>query len=204
MSLLRISRTFLSSSSKLRSLSSTTTKWGTFEPDYLDSSGPVIPTYPPLNIQIKGYNFDILESTQSYIHNLAENMGIDVEDAWATPAKSYQLTTYIEGGTRPKDVYNVNLYERNVHIVGLRSIDAPILIDTIRTALPEGVTLSVHEHTRDMAEERWISDPFIDSLRSELDAAAEQKEIEQQKKDATAEAKAAKKKEALLKSLMEP
>ena len=27
---------------------------GTFEPDYLDSSGPVIPTYPPVNIQVKG------------------------------------------------------------------------------------------------------------------------------------------------------
>ena len=27
---------------------------GTFEPDYLDPSGPVIPTYPPVNIQVKG------------------------------------------------------------------------------------------------------------------------------------------------------
>ena len=70
-----------------------------------------------------------------------------------------------------QDTYNLYLYERNVQVVGLRSIDAPILIDTIRTgrdtpyitfflhtrvvaALPEGVTLSVHEHTRDMEEER--------------------------------------------------
>lgn len=109
-------------------------RMGTFEPDYLDSSGPVIPTYPPINIQIKGmydtlwainaawviqdnndyctacsctvnvltldlmmflgYNFDILESTQSYIHNLAENMGINVENSWATPSKTYQITTF--------------------------------------------------------------------------------------------------------------
>ena len=101
---------------------------GTFEPDYLDSSGPVIPTYPPLNIQIKGYNFSVLESLQSYIHNLAENMGIDVETAWATPAKTFQMTTFVEGGIRPKDTYNVNLYERNVQVVGMRSVDAPILI----------------------------------------------------------------------------
>ena len=70
-----------------------------------------------------------------------------------------------------QDTYNLYLYERNVQVVGLRSIDAPILIDTIRTgqdtsyitfffhtrfvaALPEGVTLSVHGHTRDMEEER--------------------------------------------------
>ena len=36
------------------SLSSTSLRLGTFEPDYLDSSGPVIPVYPPINIQIKG------------------------------------------------------------------------------------------------------------------------------------------------------
>ena len=33
---------------------------GTFEPDYLDSSGPVIPTYPPVNIQVKGENQTLL------------------------------------------------------------------------------------------------------------------------------------------------
>ena len=36
------------------SLSSTSARPGTFEPDYLDSSGSVIPVYPPINIQIKG------------------------------------------------------------------------------------------------------------------------------------------------------
>jgi len=174
---------------------------GTFEPDYLDSSGPVIPTYPPINIQIKGYNFDILESTQSYIHNLAENMGINVENSWATPSKTYQITTFKEGGTIPKDVYNLNLYERNVQVVGLRSTDAPILIDTIRQVLPEGVTLNVHEHTRDMEEERWISDPFIDSLRTELDSKDEEKAAEKAKAEAKLEAKTQKKKELLLKSL---
>ena len=130
-------------------------------------------------------------------------MGIDVETAWATPAKTFQMTTFVEGGIRPKDTYNVNLYERNVQVVGMRSVDAPILIDTIRTALPEGVVLSVHEHTREMAEERWIADPFIDSLRTELDTADQEKEKEQIKKDATNEAKAARKKAELLKSLTE-
>ena len=97
----------------------------------------------------------------------------------------------------------MNLYERNVQVVGMRSVDAPILIDTIRTALPEGVVLSVHEHTREMAEERWIADPFIDSLRTELDTADQEKEKEQIKKDATNEAKAARRKAELLKSLTE-
>jgi len=175
----------------------------TFEPDYLDAAGPQVPVYPPINIQVKGYNFDVLESLQSWIHNLAENMGIEVEDAWATPAKTYTMTTFMEGGIRPKDNYDVILYERNVQVVGLRSVEAPLLVDSVRRALPEGVTLSLHEHVVEMAEERWIADPFIDSLRTELATSEEEKATEKAKKDATADAKAAKKRADLLKSLTE-
>merc|ERR1712025_1404469 len=151
--------------------------------------------------KVKGYNFDVLESLQSWIHNLAENMGITVEEAWATPAKSYTMTTYYAGGTLPKDTFDVNIFERNVQVVNMRSIDAPLLIDTIRRGLPEGVTMSIHEHTVEMAEERWIADPFIDSLRSEISAKKDTKEAEIAKKAEAADAKAARKRAELLKSL---
>jgi hypothetical protein len=36
-----------------RQLSCSAGKWKIFEPDYLDSAGPQIPTYPPINIQVK-------------------------------------------------------------------------------------------------------------------------------------------------------
>jgi len=173
----------------------------TFEPDYLDAAGPQIPLYPPLNIQVKGYNFDVLESLQSWIHRMAENMGITVSDAWATPAKSYTMTTYHPGGTLPRDTFDVNLFERNVQVVNMRSIDAPLLLDTVRRALPEGVTMTIHEHTVEMAEERWISDPFIDSLRSQISSSKDSKETEQAKKAEYAVAKAARKRAELLKSL---
>ena len=61
--------------------------------------------------------------------------------------------------------------------------------------------MSIHEHHRDMEEERWISDPFIDSLRSELEKGASEKAAEKAKSEAKMEAKAQKKKELLLKSL---
>ena len=69
------------------------------------------------------------------------------------------------------------------------------------SALPEGVSLRVQEHSRDMEEERWISDPFIDSLRSELEKGDTEKAAERAKSEAKMEAKAQKKKELLLKSL---
>jgi len=187
------SRTFSISASKLK----------TFEPDYLDSAVPEIPTYPPLNIQMKSYNFDVLESYQSFVHNTAENMGVDVQETWATPAKSYKVSTFIEGSTRVKSEVNLNMFERNVHVVNLRTIDAPVLIDTIRAALPQSVHLTFHEHQVEFEEERWIPDPFINSLREELYSGEEAVEKEKEKRMAATAAKAARKQAALLETLQE-
>ena len=43
---------------------------------------------------MRGYNFDMLESFQSYVHNLAENMGVQVEEGWVTPAKSTKVSSF--------------------------------------------------------------------------------------------------------------
>ena len=40
------------------------------------------PFYPPTNIQIRGYDFAILESYQRYVHKLCDNMGIEVTERW--------------------------------------------------------------------------------------------------------------------------
>jgi len=186
-----------------RSFSMTSAVRRTFEPDYLDSAVPPIPTYPPLNIQIRGYDYCILESFQSYVHNLAENMGINVEEAWITPAKSYKISTFHEGGTRVKTEYSLNMYERNVQVVNLRSVDAPILLDTIRAALPEGVRLSVHNHEQEHYEARFIPDPFINSVRQELSEGNERLEAAKAEKEALAASKTARKQALILKSLEE-
>lgn len=185
----------------LRSISVSPIGRKTFEPDYLDSSVPQIPTYPPINIQFKGYNFDVLESFQSFVHNLSENMGIDVAEAWITPAKSSKISTYHEGGTRIRSEFSLNMYERNVQVVNLRSVDAPILIDCIRAALPEGVQLSLHEHIQDHYEERFIPDPFINSIRTELAAGQNKLDAAKAEKEAMSAAKAAKKQATILQSL---
>jgi len=198
-----LSRVMESFSEMSRTLTHSAVCRKTFEPDYLDSSVPEIPTYPPINIQMKGYNFDILESFQSYVHNLAENMGIDVEEAWVTPPTSYKISTFHEGGTRVKSDFSLNLYQRNVQVVNMRSLDAVILFDTIRAALPEGVQLSLHPHTQEHYEARFIPDPFINSIRSELAEGEERLEAAKAEKQAAASAKAAKKQALLLKSLQE-
>jgi len=139
-----------------------------FEPDYLDAAGLVPPTYPAINIQMKGYNFEVLESFQSFVHNMAENIGIDVSEAWATPASTFDAYTYAEESTVVKDTYTLDLYERNIQIVNTQTTDLPVLIDIIRKTLPEGVQLSIHEHDTSHSEARYIPDPLIDGLRAQV------------------------------------
>jgi hypothetical protein len=42
--------------------------------------GPQIPLYEPLNVQIKSYDYTVLETFSSYIHKTAEHLEIEVED----------------------------------------------------------------------------------------------------------------------------
>ena len=47
---------------------------------------------------------------------MAENIGIDVAEAWATPATTWQAFTYAEESTVVQDTYQLDLYERNIQI----------------------------------------------------------------------------------------
>lgn len=41
---------------------------------------PKYPVYETINIQIKGYDFSILESYQKFIHRMADSMDLDIAD----------------------------------------------------------------------------------------------------------------------------
>jgi len=64
-----------------------------------------------------GYNFEILESYQKYVHNLVDSLGIEVIDSWGTPCVSLSVNTFQEGGTRLKDNFKLNQFERNVQVI---------------------------------------------------------------------------------------
>ena len=75
----------------------------------------------------------------------------------------------------------------------MTSIDIPIFIDVLRRTLPEGVDLSFHEHTTEHFEARFIPDPFLNSVKKELEEMEaeriRQKEISMASKEAKDAAK---------------
>ncbi|KAL4702279.1 hypothetical protein ACJJTC_018593 [Scirpophaga incertulas] len=88
-----------------------------YEPDYLISMEPDEPVYDCLNLQLKGYDFTLLEACQSQIHRYAEVMGIQVDECWATPAQQIKVQRFKPGGTVVDSEYLLNVYERNIQVV---------------------------------------------------------------------------------------
>ena len=74
-------------------------------------------------------------------------------------------------------------------------------MDLLVRTLPPGVTLSAHEHEDAHYEARFIPDPFIESLKTEIRQYQDDKESEKEKNKAKKALKEEKKKENILASL---
>nr|CAG4652373.1 EOG090X0MUO [Triops cancriformis] len=140
------------------------------EPEYLDSLAPEISIYPTLDIQLKSYDFPILESYMSFVHRTAENMGVEVEDCWATPGRSFNIQTFKPQSSLVQAHYSLQQYERNVQVTDLPSNLAPLLFEVIQQTLPPGVEVCVKEHTPSDEDIRYVPDLQLKELRTQLEA----------------------------------
>jgi hypothetical protein len=76
-------------------------------------------------------------------------------------------------------------------VENISSTDVQILVDVLRKTIPEGVSLSVHEHTEEHFEARHIPDPFIEGLKAELKVFEDQRQkiMEEKAKELAAKKK---------------
>ncbi|XP_047992324.1 uncharacterized protein LOC125231024 [Leguminivora glycinivorella] len=140
-----------------------------YEPDYLISMEPDEPVYDCLNLQLKGYDFAVLEACQKQIHRYAEIMGIQVDDSWATPAQQLKVQRFKPGGTIVDAEYNLNVYERNVQVVDVPAWALGSLLRCARAMLPQGCELRVHEHAVEHEETRYVPDNQLLELKQQLE-----------------------------------
>ncbi|XP_059046406.1 uncharacterized protein LOC131841992 [Achroia grisella] len=140
-----------------------------YEPDYLISMEPDEPVFDCLNLQLKGYDFTLLEAAQSQIHRYAEVMGIQVDECWATPAQQLKVQKFKPGGTAIDTEYHLNVYERNVQVNDVPAWALGTLLRVARATLPQGCTLNVHEHAIEHEEIRYVPDNQLLDLKQQLE-----------------------------------
>lgn len=83
---------------------------------------PKYPLYDTINIQLKGYDYPILESYQKLLHNLLKNMDVNVEDCWAIPAQEFVINTYKPKSEEVNAGYKLKIYERNIQMTDISTL----------------------------------------------------------------------------------
>ncbi|XP_076354115.1 mitochondrial ribosomal protein L48 isoform X2 [Tachypleus tridentatus] len=139
------------------------------EPEYLELLKPPVPLYDVLDVQVKGYDFAVVEQFAKYVHNIALKMDIEVEDSWATPSQSLHVTNFKPESTVVENSYHLNIYERNVQVSGLSATIAPTFLEVIQKSLPEGVNFCVQLHQQEFEEMRYIPDLQLEDFKRQLD-----------------------------------
>ncbi|KAM7354411.1 mitochondrial ribosomal protein L48 [Cochliomyia hominivorax] len=157
-------------SNLVRNFTTTTAcKASVYEPDYLESLKPKYPQYGSLNVQIKGYDYPILESYQRYLHSVAEYLDIEVADCYALPPQNMAVQRLKPNSSVVDSEYRLTVYERNLQFQDVDVPIYPMFLRIAQAALPEGVQLTVQEHTDECEERRYVPDKDLLELKAELE-----------------------------------
>lgn len=147
-------------------------KWhGLWEPPDLKTE-PDVPEFESIHINMKGFDYPVLESYAKYVHKCMNTLFQLESDAWPSPAKSTQVKTFHPNSTAVNDTYDLLKYERTVVVEDVPTITLPILLEFVRKNCPEGVEVFVKEPNPDEEEKRYVPDYEVIELQKEKEAIA--------------------------------
>lgn len=130
---------------------------------------PKYPVYETINIQVRGYDYAILENYQRFVHRIAAAMELDIADGWATPPQQTLVQRLKPQSTVVETEYRLHTYNRTVQLANVAVPLYPLLLRVCQAALPEGVALRVVEHSEDHEEIRYVPDRELIELKTLLD-----------------------------------
>lgn len=143
------------------------------EPEYLELMKPKVPYFELYNIQLRGYDFAVVESLLTLVIRLCKDAGCTIGKTWAIPATILKYETYADESSHIENTEEVKIHERTVQINNMTTTQLAILLDVVNQAKPPGVIVSFMEHNQGHEDVRYIPD---------LKLAAAEKELEELKK----------------------
>ncbi|XP_031160367.1 39S ribosomal protein L48, mitochondrial isoform X2 [Sander lucioperca] len=125
-------------------------------------------TYGTLNVKVSGYDMTVVEHYSQYIHNLCNRLGIKVAESYALPTKSTEVMLMQEQGTKMYVDAVLKTHERVVQLSRLDTAVCPVFMDVLLKNQPEGVELSVKEHTEADFQARFKGRPELEGLIAQM------------------------------------
>lgn len=124
--------------------------------------------YGTLNVKVSGYDMTVVEHYSQYIHNLCNRLGIKVAESYALPTKSTEVMLMQEQGTKMYVDAILKTHERVVQLSSLNAALCPVFMDVLLKNQPEGVQLSVKEHTEADFQARFKGRPELEGLIAQI------------------------------------
>nr|XP_057923375.1 39S ribosomal protein L48, mitochondrial isoform X3 [Doryrhamphus excisus] len=124
--------------------------------------------YGTLNVNVSGYDMTTVEHYAQYIHNLCIRLGVSVAESYALPTQSTEVMLMPEHGTKMHVDSILKTHRRVIQLSSLKAKLCPILMDMLMKNQPEGVQLSVKEHTQADFQARFKSRPELEGLLAQI------------------------------------
>lgn len=124
--------------------------------------------YGTLNVKVSGYDMTLVEHYSQYIHNLCNRLGIKVSESYALPTKTTEVLLMQDQGTKMLVDAVLKTHERVVQVSSLSTSLCPIFLDVLLKSQPEGVDLSVAEHSEADFHARFKARPELEGLMARM------------------------------------
>ncbi|KAM3590530.1 uncharacterized protein V6R79_011232 [Siganus canaliculatus] len=124
--------------------------------------------YGSLNVKVSGHDMTLVEHYSQYIHNLCNRLGIKVAECYALPTKTTEVMLMQEQGTKMYVDAILKTHERVVQLNSLNAALSPVFMEVLLRNQPEGVQLSVKEHTEADYQARFKGRPELEGLLAQM------------------------------------
>ncbi|XP_026149982.1 large ribosomal subunit protein mL48 [Mastacembelus armatus] len=125
-------------------------------------------SYGTLNVKVSGYDMTVVEHYSQYIHNFCNRLGIKVAESYALPTKNTEVMLMQEQGTKMFVDAVLKTHERVIQLNSLDAVLCSIFMDALLKNQPEGVQLSVTEHTEADFHARFKARPELEGLMAQV------------------------------------
>ncbi|XP_051256978.1 39S ribosomal protein L48, mitochondrial [Dicentrarchus labrax] len=139
---------------------------------YKQQMKPIVETtervYGSLNVKVSGYDMTLVEHYSQYVHNLCNRLGIKVTESYALQTQTTEVMLMQEQGTKLNVDSILKTHERVVQLNRLNASLCPIFLEVLLKNQPEGVQLSVKEHTEADYKGRFKGRPELEGLVAQM------------------------------------
>uniref|UniRef100_A0A8D3E494 Large ribosomal subunit protein mL48 n=1 Tax=Scophthalmus maximus TaxID=52904 RepID=A0A8D3E494_SCOMX len=125
-------------------------------------------SYGTLNVTVSGYDMTLVEHYAQHVHQLCNRLSIRAALCYALPTRTEEVMLMQEHGTKMYVDAALQTHQRVVQLSSVNTTLCPVFMEVLLKNQPEGVQLSVKEHTEEDFRSRFKVRPELQELMAQM------------------------------------